>query len=153
MIKNTILIISMLISTVGLNSCKDKCPEPDLNQERIERYFGTWGSLDSFKRGNPDGGFTYFRDTIMLARTSVRVGVVDNTLKFRANATTFYIQSVDNEGNALLIGAGPSMLSFGKEYDTHFSINETNDTLIIENYSKLSLRSSFNNVFYRLRYL
>jgi hypothetical protein len=153
MMKNIFLITILLISAMGMNSCKDKCPEPDLNQKRIERYFGTWGSLDSFTGPNPDGGFTYFRDTLMLARTSVKVGVVENTLKWRSEARTFLIQSVDNDGNALLIGAGPSHLSFGREYETHFSINETMDTLTIKDYSKLSLRSSFNNVFYRLRYL
>lgn len=150
--KNIFLITTLLIAAMGMNSCKDKCPEPDLNQERIEKYFGTWISLDSFVSPKPDGGFNYLKDTFLIARISKHRSGAANCMDWISQSKTFGIESVDNEGNALLIGGGPSQLSFGREYRVNFFINETRDTLIIDDYSTLSHRHRFNNVFYRKWY-
>jgi hypothetical protein len=61
--KNTFLIIIMLISMTGMNSCKDKCPEPEA-QADINDLLGTWVSLDTFTARDWDGTYGYSGDTL-----------------------------------------------------------------------------------------
>lgn len=60
--KKTILITTLLIAILGMNSCKDKTPEPMAD---INDLLGTWISIDSMTRRNwIEGGWVMSKDTL-----------------------------------------------------------------------------------------
>jgi hypothetical protein len=58
--KNIFLITTLLIATIGMNSCKDKTPEPQPDFNDLKGY---WISIDSNIQ-QIDGVFQYTRDTL-----------------------------------------------------------------------------------------
>jgi hypothetical protein len=124
--KNIFLITTLLIATIGMNSCKDKCPEP--KQLRIESLFGYWCSVDSVKQGLPQGGFIYVRDTILINRRHVVTGSdvsdVLNILEY--NSYHYEILSWDSDDKMRFEYRGPVIFGKWDEINFLISLNESN---------------------------
>lgn len=129
--KKTILITTLLIVILGMNSCKDKCPDPQ--QLRIESLFGHWCSVDSVKQGLPQGGFIYVRDTLLIHRRHVVTGSdesdVWNILEY--NSLHYEILSWDADDTMRIGSRGPTVFGHWNGINFQVSLNESKNEFTV----------------------
>jgi hypothetical protein len=140
-IKKTILITTLLIAAMGMNSCKDKCPEPEAD---INDLLGTWVSLDTFTARDWDGTQGYSGDTLnffIIDSTGTNYLTISRKGKFTDHYTFNYY---GEDSLFLYYLQGYSILLPSNGYYLKARYTSKKDTVEIDNIKKIFPRQRFD---------
>ena len=144
----------MLISMAGMNSCKDKCSEPEA-QADINDLLGTWVSVDSMVRRNWfEGGWIMSKDTLFFL-SSTGDNFENNaynrlTISETGNiSSSIYKFEFFNKDSLYLNYLGPYYILKTDTFRLKVYFSKNKDTITVENLTKV-YRSRPFKVFARL---
>ena len=139
------ILIGAVIIMATAYSCRDKDSEPNPN---INDLLGTWVSVDSTIKSNPNGGFYFIRDTFRFSLDPFtnHIGETSSSTVFRKGyRQAYYTFKYFSHDSLHLTYFGPLFINNSTRHKITY--NPDKDTILVSNFFELYPTSIFDKFY------